>query len=148
MKMTVLFKNGRKSKNVRSYNSNQRSANKDARLIRTLDITKITYILKLRVDPINVSISPQVITIFSASNYYETGSNKGAYLKLISPDLSPHFIQFTTATNRTRNMTFRQKVGLIESSALRDLNQKIVSVKPQLLQAFQKLDANKTGKIT
>lgn len=88
----------------------------------------------------------QVITIFSASNYYETGSNKGAYLKLTGPNLSPHFVQFTTATNRTRNMTFRQKVGLIESSALRDLSQKIHSVKPQLLQAFQKLDATKSGK--
>ncbi|KAK6620486.1 hypothetical protein RUM44_006888 [Polyplax serrata] len=90
----------------------------------------------------------KVITIFSASNYYETGSNKGAYLKLTGSNLSIHFIQFTTFTNRMKKMTFRQRVGLIESSALRELSQKIISVRHQLMEEFKKFDSHDSGKIT
>lgn len=88
----------------------------------------------------------QVITIFSASNYYETGSNKGAYLKLTGSNLSIHFIQFTTFTNRMKKMTFRQRVGLIESSALRELSQKIISVRHQLMEEFKKFDSHDSGR--
>jgi hypothetical protein len=87
----------------------------------------------------------QVITIFSASNYYEVGSNKGAYVKLVGPQLAPHFVQFTTATPRTKKLTFRQRVGLVESSAIRELSCQIVARRDQLLEEFLKYDQEQTG---
>jgi hypothetical protein len=87
----------------------------------------------------------QVITIFSASNYYEVGSNKGAYVKLVGPQLAPHFVQFTTATPRTKKLTFRQRVGLVESSAIRELSGQILAKRDQLLEEFLKYDPEQSG---
>ncbi|XP_063223975.1 serine/threonine-protein phosphatase rdgC [Bacillus rossius redtenbacheri] len=90
----------------------------------------------------------KLITIFSASNYYELGSNKGAYVKLVGPQLDPHFVQFTTAAARTKKLTFRQRVGLVESSALRELSGKVLAARESLLDEFRKADPDGTGFIT
>lgn len=85
-----------------------------------------------------------MITIFSASNYYEIGSNKGAYLKL-NPQLDKHFIQYTAAASKTRKMTFRQKVGLVESSALRELGAKLRERRIELGKEFRYRDPDGRG---
>lgn len=87
----------------------------------------------------------QVITIFSASNYYEIGSNKGAYLKLVGAGLDTHFVQYTAAASKTRRLTFRQRVGLVESSAIRELSARLRSRRAELEKEFKSRDVEGTG---
>ncbi|XP_001663541.2 serine/threonine-protein phosphatase rdgC [Aedes aegypti] len=86
----------------------------------------------------------KVITIFSASNYYEIGSNKGAYLKL-DPQLDTHFVMYTAAASKTRKLTFRQRVGLVESSALRELAARLRERRMELEREFKTRDTQNAG---
>lgn len=87
----------------------------------------------------------KVTTIFSASNYYEIGSNKGAYLKL-NPQLDCQFVQFTAAASKSRKLTFRQRIGLVESSALRELGARLRECGNELEREFAARDPGGTGK--
>ncbi|XP_015216855.2 serine/threonine-protein phosphatase with EF-hands 2 isoform X1 [Lepisosteus oculatus] len=89
--------------------------------------------------------SRKVLTIFSASNYYEVGSNRGAYVRL-GPDLTPHIVQYQ-ASRTTRKLTMRQRVSRIERSALRALREQLFAHKSDLLTAFQQHDRSSTGRI-
>ncbi|XP_033608123.1 serine/threonine-protein phosphatase rdgC [Cryptotermes secundus] len=112
---------------------------------------KLLYLIRsheCKPEGYEITHSSKVITIFSASNYYEVGSNKGAYVKLVGPQLAPHFVQFTTATPRTKKLTFRQRVGLVESSAIRELSGQILARRDQLLEEFLKYDPEQTGMIS
>ncbi|CAG5867756.1 unnamed protein product [Menidia menidia] len=88
----------------------------------------------------------RVLTIFSASNYYEVGSNRGAYIRMGS-DLVPHFIQYQ-ASRTCRELTLRQSVGWTERSALRALREQLFVHKSDLISAFQMFDTNNTGLIS
>ncbi|MGH0125062.1 UNVERIFIED_CONTAM: hypothetical protein FKN15_021490 [Acipenser sinensis] len=85
----------------------------------------------------------QVITIFSASNYYEEGSNRGAYIKL-GPDLVPRFFQYQVS-KFTRRMTLQQRVSVAEGSALKSLREKLYGHRSELIAAFKQYDTYNTG---
>ncbi|XP_054612238.1 serine/threonine-protein phosphatase with EF-hands 2-like isoform X2 [Dunckerocampus dactyliophorus] len=87
----------------------------------------------------------KVLTIFSASNYYEVGSNRGAYIRMGS-DLNPHLVQYQ-ASRTCRERTLRQSVGWTERSALRALREQLFVHKSDLTSAFQAFDPNNTGLI-
>ncbi|XP_068190173.1 serine/threonine-protein phosphatase with EF-hands 2-like isoform X2 [Antennarius striatus] len=87
-----------------------------------------------------------VLTIFSASNYYEVGSNRGAYIRM-GHDLIPHFVQYQ-ASRTSRELTLRQSVGRTERSALRALREQLFVHKSDLMSAFQELDPDNTGLIS
>ncbi|NWH72350.1 PPE1 phosphatase, partial [Piaya cayana] len=93
-----------------------------------------------------ISHDGKVITIFSASNYYEEGSNRGAYIKL-NPELIPRFVQYQVS-KYTRRQNLRERVGTIESSALKSLREKICARRSELTSAFAEYDVNGTGKIS
>uniref|UniRef100_A0A667WHQ8 Serine/threonine-protein phosphatase with EF-hands n=1 Tax=Myripristis murdjan TaxID=586833 RepID=A0A667WHQ8_9TELE len=86
----------------------------------------------------------RVLTIFSASNYYEVGSNRGAYIRM-GPDLVPHCIQYQ-ATRTSRDLTLRQRYT--KRSALQALRQQLFVHKPDLISAFQEYDPENTGLIS
>ncbi|XP_073661454.1 serine/threonine-protein phosphatase with EF-hands 2 [Tursiops truncatus] len=90
--------------------------------------------------------SRKVLTIFSASNYYEVGSNRGAYVKL-GPALTPHIVQFQ-ANKATHTLTMRQRISRVGESALRALREKLFAHSSDLLVEFKKHDKDKTGLIT
>ncbi|XP_058484892.1 serine/threonine-protein phosphatase with EF-hands 1 isoform X1 [Solea solea] len=85
----------------------------------------------------------QVITIFSASNYYEEGSNRGAYIKL-GRELVPRFYQYQVSRT-TRKLTLNQRVRAAEGSAFRALKEKLFSHRSELMAGFQQHDQNNTG---
>ncbi|XP_068718275.1 serine/threonine-protein phosphatase with EF-hands 2-like isoform X1 [Montipora capricornis] len=88
----------------------------------------------------------KVITIFSASNYYEQGSNRGAYMK-IGPDMKPYFVQYQVSKTK-KHLTLKQRVGIVEESAIRDLRERFYANKTALMTAFLERDKGKTGYIT
>uniref|UniRef100_A0A668VM78 Serine/threonine-protein phosphatase with EF-hands n=1 Tax=Oreochromis aureus TaxID=47969 RepID=A0A668VM78_OREAU len=88
----------------------------------------------------------RVLTIFSASNYYEVGSNRGAYIRM-GADLVPHFVQYQ-ASRTCRELTLRQSVGWTERSALQALRRQLFVHKSDLISAFREFDPNNTGIIS
>ncbi|XP_061732562.1 serine/threonine-protein phosphatase with EF-hands 2-like isoform X2 [Nerophis ophidion] len=88
----------------------------------------------------------KVLTLFSASNYYEVGSNRGAYIRM-GPDLNPHLVQYQ-ASKTCRELTLRQSVGWTERSALQALRERLFVHKSDLTRVFQEFDPNKTGLIS
>ncbi|XP_061485422.1 serine/threonine-protein phosphatase with EF-hands 1 isoform X2 [Rhineura floridana] len=93
-----------------------------------------------------ISHNGKVVTIFSASNYYEEGSNRGAYIKL-NPDLIPRFVQYQVSKS-TCKQTLHQRVTTIELSALKCLREKLYTHKSELIAAFRQYDSNYTGRIS
>ncbi|XP_076587491.1 serine/threonine-protein phosphatase with EF-hands 1 isoform X2 [Chaetodon auriga] len=88
----------------------------------------------------------QVITIFSASNYYEEGSNRGAYIK-VGRELVPRFYQYQVSRT-TRKLTLTQRVRAAEGTALRALKEKLFTHRSELMSGFQQHDLNNTGRVS
>uniref|UniRef100_A0A2K5PIL5 Serine/threonine-protein phosphatase with EF-hands 1 n=1 Tax=Cebus imitator TaxID=2715852 RepID=A0A2K5PIL5_CEBIM len=87
----------------------------------------------------------QVVTIFSASNYYEEDSNRGAYVKLCS-GTNPRFFQYQV-TDATCFQPLHQRVSTMENSAIKILRERMISRKSDLIHAFQHQDRRKSGKL-
>uniref|UniRef100_A0A8B9F4Y9 Serine/threonine-protein phosphatase n=1 Tax=Amazona collaria TaxID=241587 RepID=A0A8B9F4Y9_9PSIT len=107
-----------------------------AKLLKKYNLKMLIRSHEFKPEGYDISHNGKVITIFSASNYYEEGSNRGAYIKL-NPELIPRFVQYQVS-----------EVGTIESSALKSLREQIYAYKPELTSAFAQYDLNGTGRIS
>ncbi|KAJ8922782.1 hypothetical protein NQ315_007817 [Exocentrus adspersus] len=115
-----------------------------------LEDNRLLYIIRsheCKPDGYEVCHNNRVITIFSASNYYEVGSNNGAYLKLVGPELDTHYVQYMANSGR-RKLNFYQRMGLVESGAAKELKMQIMNSKRQIEDAFSAADPENTGYIS
>ncbi|XP_010017610.1 PREDICTED: serine/threonine-protein phosphatase with EF-hands 1 [Nestor notabilis] len=117
-----------------------------AKLFKKYNLKMLIRSHEFKTEGYDISHNGKVITIFSASNYYEEGSNRGAYIKL-NPELIPRFVQYQVSEH-TQRQNLHDRVGTIESSALKSLREKIYAYKPQLTSAFAQYDLSGTGRIS
>jgi len=100
-------------------------------------------------DGYNIMHNGQVMTLFSASNYYEDGSNLGAFL-VLHRDKGVFMQQFETATNHFKGappVKFSKAAGKLETGAVAQLHHIILSNKIGLVEAFQSIDKSNSGKV-
>ena len=113
---------------------------------------------------ISYSIFKQVLTIFSASNYYAVGSNRGAYVKLTT-NQAPLIVEFMATRSSQKSLTLWERlvikiilyhrfivvlfcrVSYVEDQALKDLIEKFTANKSRLMKEFTIFDPENTGKI-
>ncbi|XP_065600044.1 serine/threonine-protein phosphatase with EF-hands 1 [Cyrtonyx montezumae] len=114
-------------------------------LLRRYHLKMLIRSHQFKPDGYDLTHDGKVVTIFSASNYYEEGSNRGAYIRM-NPDLVPHFVQYQVCacTDKQKNW---ERVKTIEESALQTLQEKIFVHKLRLTETFAKYDCNSTGRI-
>lgn len=89
----------------------------------------------------------RILTLFSASNYYDYYSNYGAYAKIISANEKPIIIQFRIKKGDqvTQNLSLRERVNAIENSAIKNLLEKFFANKSKLLHAYKQIDFENSG---
>ena len=63
----------------------------------------------------------------------------------LNPQLEIQYVFFTAAASKSRKLTFRQRVGLVETSALRELTGKLRENRKILEKEFKASDPDNTG---
>jgi len=90
-----------------------------------------------------------ILTVFSASNYYDYGSNNGAYAK-ISSSSKPVLVQYFVKEGKefAKNLSIRERVNAIEISAINHLLEKFMAYKTRLITEYKQKDVEKNGTIS
>ncbi|CAF4787772.1 unnamed protein product [Rotaria socialis] len=88
----------------------------------------------------------KVLTIFSASNYYAAGSNRGAYVKIFK-NQPLAIVQFLATKNTVKPLTLWERVSHVEEQALRNLMEKFSANQSRLMKEFRLKDPHQSGRI-
>ena len=93
-----------------------------------------------------------VMTLFSASNYYEGETNMGAFLRLNAMDDTNNMelFQYVTQDGARGGAagSWKAAVGEMETAAIERASIILYEYKSKLLPEFQRIDAKKTGFVT
>ncbi|CAF4144328.1 unnamed protein product, partial [Rotaria sordida] len=89
----------------------------------------------------------KVLTVFSASNYYAVGSNRGAYVKVIT-NQPPLIVQFVSTKSSHKSLTLWERVSYVEEQAIQNLLEKFSVNQNRLIREFAVVDRKKTGRIS
>ncbi|KAM3723001.1 Serine/threonine-protein phosphatase with EF-hands pef-1 [Dirofilaria immitis] len=90
----------------------------------------------------------KLLTIFSASNYYEYGSNRGAYVKFLGANHELHFVQYQATKAHRQTISARERIDTVEQSAMQNLRTQLDVFNKQLQSEYELLDPTNTGKIS
>lgn len=89
----------------------------------------------------------RLITIFSASRYCGTQTNKGAYI-VLQRDLQPQVHQFYAQTQACLFITEQERQSALEADAIQMMVEQIVDHRVDLYWYFNKNDLGKTGLVS
>ncbi|CAI9734512.1 serine/threonine-protein phosphatase with EF-hands 2-like [Octopus vulgaris] len=90
----------------------------------------------------------QVLTIFSASNYYERGSNKGAFVIYRGDEKNLSIIPFVSNEDALNNLNIKDQIISLEISAFSKIKQMISLKLPELKEALSQYDKDGTGTVS
>ncbi|KAL5012088.1 hypothetical protein ScPMuIL_010639, partial [Solemya velum] len=117
------------------------------RILQKYNLQMIIRSHECKIEGYEYTHNDKVLTLFSASNYYDFGSNRGAYAKLQGPNLECHIVQYQSSLQQGKKTSFTQRISALEVSAIDDLREKILGRKGKLMTEFCKYDTENTGKI-
>ncbi|CAM1319830.1 PPEF1 (predicted) [Pycnogonum litorale] len=117
------------------------------RFLKKSNLSRIIRSHECKLDGYEFTHGEKVLTVFSASNYYEVGSNRGAYVKLLGDKHEPHIVRFQ-ASRFHRDVSINQRLGTIEKAALDCLREQILVNKAIMLELFRVQDPQSTGEIS
>jgi serine/threonine-protein phosphatase with EF-hand domain len=91
----------------------------------------------------------KILTVFSASNYYAPGSNRGSYVVFRYKELdNPKIMTFDSDPHVDDDHTVTEQVSALEKAAMKELLEKVYEKKDELLESFISADSTRTGFIT
>lgn len=67
------------------------------RIAKFAELNNIQFIVRsheVKDEGFEVQKGGKVVTVFSAPNYCDHSKNKGAFIRFVSPDLKPNYVQF------------------------------------------------------
>ncbi|XP_055328222.1 serine/threonine-protein phosphatase with EF-hands 2-like isoform X2 [Paramacrobiotus metropolitanus] len=114
-----------------------------------MDANNLQYMIRsheCKQDGYEITHDGRVVTLFSASNYYEVGSNRGAFCRLMAPELKPHFVQYISTRGHKR-LTMKQTTTTMEEKAIKHLKEQFFAHKTELLEEFEHYDPGNTGMV-